>query len=73
MLKNILIAIAALTIFLIKAPLGLCAAPPSGSAVATIQGSVTVCVAEGTMTPMPCSAQGAMPVVTSVLAIGRVS
>ncbi len=73
MLKNFSTSVAALTIFFLIASLGLCATPPSGNAVATIQGSVTVCVAEGTMTPRACNATGAMALVTSVLEIGRVS
>jgi hypothetical protein len=62
-----------LAIFILEASYGLCASPPAGNAEVTIRGSVTVCVAQGTMTPKPCSAAGATAVETSITAIGRIS
>jgi hypothetical protein len=62
-----------LAIFIFEASYGLCASPPAGSAEVTIRGSVTVCVAQGTMTPKLCSAAGAAAVETSVIVVGRIS
>jgi hypothetical protein len=72
-MRKTLTIMALLAIFILQASPGRCTPPPAGSAEASIRGSVTVCVAQGTMTPKRCDTTGATAVETSVVAVGRVS
>jgi hypothetical protein len=62
-----------LLIFVCKPSLGLCqvSAPPSGSAGVTIQGTVTVCVMQGTSTPRACDKVDSVPIAAQVSDVGR--
>jgi hypothetical protein len=65
-------AVLVLTVSIFSPALGFCAAA-SGSAAVSIRGSVTVCVDQGTLTPMACTATGAVGVEVKILEVGRVS
>ncbi len=61
-----------LAVAIFSPALGFCAAA-SGSAEVSIRGSVTVCVDQGTLTPVTCGTTGAVGVEVKILEIGRVS
>ena len=73
-MRKIAYGICAFLIFVCDPSLGLCqAAPPSGNAAVTIQGSVTVCVKKNTSNPKPCDQNNSVKVPALVSDVGRAS